>query len=86
LTGTRAPRRFQLVFQPRVLALQPGALALNACTLGFRPFELLPQSRIVSSELFDLGISSAPAHAPVMPEFAPKYKSDPVTKYLPTSG
>jgi hypothetical protein len=72
LSGTRAAGGIQFVFQSRVLALQPYALALDAGPFGLRSFERLPQSRVLSPKLRDRPggflIVSAPAHAPVMPE------------------
>ena len=85
LTGARAPRRLQFLFQSHVFALQPRPLPFDVSPLSFRPFELLPQARILSSKIIDgiagLLIVGAPAHAPVMPEFSSQYKSDAVTKY-----
>jgi len=72
LSRARATRGLQLVFQPRIFALQSGALALDAGPFGLRSFELSSQSRVLLPELLDRPsgflIVSAPAHAPVMPE------------------
>src|SRR5204863_8170889 len=79
LTKPRAARGLQLAAQPLDLAAQPIAL-----TLG--PFEIEAQSFILVQHLFD---RRAPGghpvggitHAPVMPESARRYKSDPVINY-----
>src|SRR5712691_7048905 len=84
LSGTSAPRRLQLVFQPRVLAFQSRTLPFDTRLLGLQSLNVLTQPRILSSEIFDrlpVGVIGAPAHAPVMPEFPFQYKSDAVTKY-----
>ena len=81
LTKPRAARGLQLAAQPLDLAAQPIAL-----TLG--PFEIEAQSFILVQHLFD---RRAPGghpvggitHAPVMPESARRYKSDPVINYDP---
>ena len=80
LTKPRAARGLQLAAQPLDLAAQPIAL-----TLG--PFEIEAQSFILVQHLFD---RRAPGghpvggitHAPVMPESARRYKSDPVINYV----
>ena len=80
LTKPRAARGLQLAAQPLDLAAQPIAL-----TLG--PFEIEAQSFILVQHLFD---RRAPGghpvggitHAPVMPESARRYKSDPVINWV----
>ena len=85
LPGARAPRRLQLVLQPRILSFEPGPLALAARAFRFRSRQFLAQPPILAAQLLDslarFSIARA-RHAPVMPDFAKKYKSDPVTSYL----
>jgi hypothetical protein len=81
LATPRAPRRLQLIAQPRVFSTQ-------SLALSFALFQVAPESFDLFSQLFRGGLTrglrqvlGALTHAPVMPESARQYKSDPVTKY-----
>jgi hypothetical protein len=81
LAKPRAPRRLQLIAQPRVFSTQSVALS-------FALFQVPPESFDLLSQLFRGGLTrglrqavGALTHAPVMPESARQYKSDPVTNY-----
>jgi hypothetical protein len=70
--------------QPRPLPLETRAFLFGPGPLGLRTLKFPPQPLILSPQFVD-GFGSllfgAPAHAPVMPEFGPQYKSAAVTKY-----
>ena len=82
LAARRPDERLPPVLQARVLSLVV-PLALHPCTVGFdrssssQPHDLLSQlgDRLVRPRL------ACARHSPVMPEFAPVHKSDPVTRY-----
>ena len=81
LAKPRAPRRLQLIAQPRVFSTQ-------ALAFSFALFQVAPESFDLFSQLFRGGLTrglwqavGALTHAPVMPESARQYKSDPVTNY-----
>ncbi len=80
MAESRASRRLQLIAQPRVFSAQPLAFA-------FALFQVAPESVDFLSQLFRRGLTRglrqrlALAHAPVMPESARQYKSDPVINY-----
>jgi hypothetical protein len=76
---------FQFVLQARVLSLKSCPLALHPCTVGFGPRQLLSQPHDLLSQLVDRLVRPRLAcarHAPVMPEFSRRYKSDAVTRYF----
>jgi hypothetical protein len=75
-----AARRVQLASQPLDLAAQPISLALG-------PFEIASKLLVLVQHLLDRRPVTARqsvggiTHAPVMPESARQYKSDPVINY-----
>ena len=74
------PSGLQLIAQPLVFSAESIALSLSA-------FEIAPQPLVVVQHLLECRpvtprrSLSVIAHAPVMPESARQYKSDPVTNY-----
>jgi hypothetical protein len=82
LPRSRTPRRFQLIFQPRVFPLKPRPLTFDAVAFGLRPRQLFAQPAELLALLLDqfgrFRIART-RHAPVMLEFSRQYKSDPVT-------
>jgi hypothetical protein len=82
LAKSRAARGVQLAAQPLDLAAQPIARS-------FALFQVVPESFDLLSQLFRGGLTrgglrravGALTHAPVMPESARQYKSDPVINY-----
>ena len=81
LATPRAARGVQLPAQPLDFAAQPIALALG-------PFEIAPKPLVLVQHLLERRTVAARrsvggiAHAPVMPESARQYKSDPVINYV----
>ena len=78
-----------LVLPPQAIAfpLQLGTFGVDPRPLRLRPVAILTQAPDLIPELVDdlvRGARRRVGHAPVMPEFSRRYKSDPVINYMRT--
>ena len=74
-------RRVQLLPQPLVFAAQSITFSLDAFEIAPQPLDLLPQRLRTRWRVGADWAIGALTHAPVMPESARQYKSDPVINY-----